>query len=374
MTDLPQLTVLLVEDNDGDALLVEEALSDADPDGTVTLHRARDLAGATAALEASGHDCVLLDLGLPDAGSGLDALRSVLAVRPYAAVVVLTGRDDDALAAAAIEFGAQDYLVKRADPSGGELVRAIRFAAERVEATSRLRTSRNELADFAGLAAHDLRGPLTSIVGIADLLAQTPSLPVEQRTAMLERIVEVGQRLGSVVGSMLTYAVDPGAARSVVQLDDVLAWVHPLVRPDLEATGGRLEVDDLGEAWSNEPALRTVVHNLVANAVEHRADDRPPVVRVTSEHDDRHVVLRIEDNGPGVGEGDREKVFTLGWQLDTQRSGGIGLGLSAVRRTVLQLDGRVWFEDTATGRGVAVCVALPRPPTDVDPRSAPAAR
>ncbi|MEE6297080.1 PP2C family protein-serine/threonine phosphatase [Georgenia wangjunii] len=119
------LHVLLVEDDDGDALLVEELLAEADlyPD----LTRAWSLEAALDAL-AVPVDCVLLDLGLPDA-SGLDALVRLREVSD-AALVVLTGLDDAERGVRAVAAGAQDYLVK--GTVGGEaLGRAIRFAVER---------------------------------------------------------------------------------------------------------------------------------------------------------------------------------------------------------------------------------------------------
>lgn len=119
------LHLLLVEDDDGDALLVEELLVDAGLAADVT--RAWSL---EAALDALGDpvDCVLLDLGLPDA-SGLDALVQLRRVSD-AALVVLTGLDGIDRGVEAVAAGAQDYLVKgRVD--GETLGRALRYAIER---------------------------------------------------------------------------------------------------------------------------------------------------------------------------------------------------------------------------------------------------
>src|SRR3984885_3270568 len=119
------IQVLLVEDDDGDALLVEELLLDAA--APVTALRARSLAGATPL--PAGISCVLLDLGLPDA-RGLEGVRWLHEHVPGVAVVVLTGLADEHLGAAAVRAGAQDYLVKgKAD--GKMLHRVIRYAVER---------------------------------------------------------------------------------------------------------------------------------------------------------------------------------------------------------------------------------------------------
>ncbi len=126
MTDsAEQVPVLLIEDDDGDAFLVEELLNEA---GTgVALHRARLLADAGKLLPDAA--CVLLDLGLPDS-QGLDGLRLLLQQAPQAAVVVLTGVSDEYLGAEAVRAGAQDYLTK-GDVTGQMLHRVIRYAMER---------------------------------------------------------------------------------------------------------------------------------------------------------------------------------------------------------------------------------------------------
>ena len=125
----PAASVVLVEDSVPYARLVELILADAVPGGVEVRHH-DTVAGARADLTARGADCVLLDLGLPDA-NGLEALALVLAVAGGAPVIVLSGHDDDALATSTIRAGAQDYLVKGQESPPARFLRAIRFAIER---------------------------------------------------------------------------------------------------------------------------------------------------------------------------------------------------------------------------------------------------
>jgi serine phosphatase RsbU (regulator of sigma subunit) len=120
------LRVLLVEDDAGDALLVEELLGDRGD--VVALTRAHTLAEAEA-LTPAGLDCVLLDLNLPDA-TGFDALTALRSAPEAPAILVLTGLDDERRGVAAVSAGAQDYLVK-GQVDGALLVRSIRYAVER---------------------------------------------------------------------------------------------------------------------------------------------------------------------------------------------------------------------------------------------------
>ncbi len=154
----PALTVLLVEDDEGDAFLVGELLLDAGPE--VELRRARSVSEASAVLPGDV-DCVLLDLGLPDA-SGLDALTSVLDLAPNIAVLVLTGLSDEHRGTEAVAVGAQDYLVK-GSIDGQLLTRAIRYAVERKradESVRRLFASEARAAENARLERGLLPQPL----------------------------------------------------------------------------------------------------------------------------------------------------------------------------------------------------------------------
>lgn len=129
--------VLLVEDDPGDAMLAEELL--ADTVLTTRITWVETLADARPKLRTF-RGCVLLDLNLPDA-SGLDLLRQILDAAPSAAVVVLTGFDDEHEGLAAVAAGAQDYLVK-GQVDGSLLARSLRYAVERKRADENVRKLR----------------------------------------------------------------------------------------------------------------------------------------------------------------------------------------------------------------------------------------
>lgn len=129
--------VLLIEDDEADALLVREYLADAGL--AVSLSWQQSLAAATPELAASPV-CVLLDLGLPDS-VGFEGIRHVLSLAPDAAVLVLTGANDESLGIAAMTAGAQDYLIK-GQVDGATLSRCIRYAVERKRANESARQLR----------------------------------------------------------------------------------------------------------------------------------------------------------------------------------------------------------------------------------------
>jgi serine phosphatase RsbU (regulator of sigma subunit) len=166
-TPTPQdeaISVLLVEDDPGDALLTRELL---DGSGFMfSVRPAKRLADAMSYLR-SGVDCVLLDLGLPDAG-GLDALDGILNAAPGTAVIVLTGRADRDLALAAVARGAQDYLQK-GELDGELLSRAVRYAVQRKrseEAARRLLAKELQTAESARLERGLLARPMLEKAGL----------------------------------------------------------------------------------------------------------------------------------------------------------------------------------------------------------------
>lgn len=121
--------MLLVEDDNGDARLVEDELAEVLPRARIV--RSRRLSEALSALGPT-IDCVLLDLGLPDA-SGLDAVAKLRSQMPAIPLIVLTGLADEAAGVAAVQAGAQDYLIK-GHVDGSQLVRSIRYSIGRRQA------------------------------------------------------------------------------------------------------------------------------------------------------------------------------------------------------------------------------------------------
>ncbi len=128
-----RLRVLLVEDDEQDAFLVRELLDEVNAPVDVIV--APTLADARARITSV--DCVLLDLGLPDA-QGLDGLRRLLAAAQGTAICVLTGLGDEHLGSAAVGEGAQDYLIK-GQVDGNVLARSLRYAVERRRADDNAR-------------------------------------------------------------------------------------------------------------------------------------------------------------------------------------------------------------------------------------------
>lgn len=166
------VSVLLIEDDEADSLLTRELLHDAGLE--VSLTWAQSIGAAVPEL-GKAPSCVLLDLGLPDS-EGFDGLRRVLELAPDAAVLVLTGANDESLGVAAVTAGAQDYLVK-GQVDGTMLGRCIRYAIERKradESARQLHEAAIRQAEYARLERGLLPVPILNDPSLYHALSYRP--------------------------------------------------------------------------------------------------------------------------------------------------------------------------------------------------------
>jgi len=359
-------TVLLVEDNPGDAALMRDLLAElAEP--PEVLHAAR-LSDAVALLATARVDVVLLDLSLPDA-RGLATVERVHRAAPHLPVVVLTGLDDEALALRAVQAGAQDYLVKGAVTAPG-LRRALRHARERqrlVEAERRAVHARDVVL---GVVAHDLRNPLAAVRMCAGALAAggraaadapTPEA-VSHFADVIRGSVELMER---IIRDLLDVsAIEAGKLR--VDLDRVavaaaLATAQELAEPLAEAQGVTLVLRaDAGAARAAVRAdperLQQAFGNLLGNAV--KFTPRGGRVTLSAALGTGVVRFAVADTGPGIPTDHLPHLFDRFWQARETRRGGAGLGLAIVKG-IVEAHGGALGVDSVPNEGATFWLEIP---------------
>jgi signal transduction histidine kinase len=308
------LSVLLVEDNPGDAALIQHHIkrfTGTRFGGIPEVTAVTNLTEALTNLGEGEFDAVVLDLGLPES-TGLDTLEYVVAADPDVAVVVLTGLDDDALSLAAIQRGAGDYLTKH-DIDPDSLVRSLRYAVERKRNELKLRRQNERLEEFASIVSHDLRNPLTVAIGHLTLARD------ECESPHLDSIAQAQERMSELIEDLLTLA------RQGETVDQPKPT--PLAPEALKAwtmvSGGILDLDvDAEMTVDCDPErLRTLLENLFRNSIEHGGED---VTVTVGTLDDGFYVA---DDGPGIPPERREAVFASGF---TSNPEGTGFGLAIV--------------------------------------------
>jgi PAS domain S-box-containing protein len=235
------------------------------------------------------------------------------------------------------------------------------FRRER-EAAQRLRALDDMKNTFLEAVSHDLRTPLTSILGSALTLEQSRlELPRGDAVDLVRRIASNARKLERLLGDLLDL---DRLQRGIVSPQRRTVDLAELVRRGVDGTenpGGRtvhVEVEPI-RVSVDAAKMERILENLVSNALRHTPQDACVWVRARGQ--DGGVVLVVEDDGPGVPEGFKEAVFEPFRQApgsSSEHSPGVGVGLSLVRRFAELHGGRAWVEDR-TGGGSSFQVFLP---------------
>jgi signal transduction histidine kinase len=210
--------------------------------------------------------------------------------------------------------------------------------------------------NFVTQVSHELRTPLTSIQMFADMLG-APALPDEKRAKFAGSISRESRRLGALIERLLTFnALEKGKQAVVLASVDVVALARETLdemEATLSAAGLRVEAQ-LPEvpmlAETDRSMLKQALINLLDNALKYARDGK--VVRVTVECDDGLVRLRVADHGPGIAPPWRERIFepfVQAGQTLTDKSPGIGLGLSIARESLRAAGGDLLLLPSAPG-------------------------
>jgi signal transduction histidine kinase len=243
----------------------------------------------------------------------------------------------------------------------------VRARAERTleNALHRERTALERLREvdsmkdtFLMAISHDLRTPLTAVVGYAStLLQRADDLPPEQSKDMLQRLERQAQRLEKLLIDLLDLdRIGRGVLDARRRPTDMDALVRTIATSS--ARNGDVRVSTRAGTADVDPALvERIVENLVANAVKHTpAGTR---IEVDARREKRSIVITVADDGPGVPDDLKEAIFEpFRHGNDVGASPGTGVGLALVGRFAAAHGGRAWVEDRAKG-GSAFRVSLP---------------
>jgi two-component system sensor histidine kinase KdpD len=235
------------------------------------------------------------------------------------------------------------------------------FRRER-EASQQLRALDDMKNTFLEAVSHDLRTPLTTILGSAlTLESSVGSMGAEDMTDLVHRIAMSARKLERLLGDLLDLdrlqrgIVSPQRRRT--QLGELIARA---VAESENPSGRTIEVEIVpGEVDVDAAKVERIVENLVANALRHTPSDAK--VWVLAGPHEGGVLIRVEDDGPGIPPDLRDGVFEPFRQAPgsaAEHSPGVGIGLSLVRRFAELHGGRAWVE-ARQGGGSSFRVFIP---------------
>jgi len=325
-------------------------------------------------------DLILLDLMMPEM-DGLEVCRHLKtdpATQPVP-IIFLTASNEMSHLVQGLEAGAVDYVTKPFNPP--ELLARVRTHLELKHARdtivrygqelSRLNEEKNE---FMGIVAHDLRSPLASIQGFAELLADDAPMEPEEAQDSAHRILDTAKRMAEMVQDLLdANRIERGEMRMTPEPCDMGALTRSVVqayeaRASTKHQSLHLEADDAPiEALADRNTLVQVLENLVSNALKYSPPGKSVFVRLKKVVE--AVRFEVQDEGPGLSAEDQKKLFGKFARLSAKPTGGehaTGLGLSIVKRMVEAMGGQVFCE-SEFGKGATFIVELPRVRQDSSP-------
>ncbi len=361
-----KLVALVVDDDPGDIELLKRLVEEL-PTPAIDLRSANDLGTAYALLAYEPIDLVIVDylIGAATAADLVGELRGRGDDRP---IIVLTGQGDEAIAAALIKAGADDYLIKgtfevdrfaEAIESGfaGQRARAAearerRRIGELQTAKTALETGNARLAElyeraheFVDHVSHEFRTPLTVVREFASIIQDGLAGEVsDQQRRYLDLIINRADDLSGLVDDMLDLSKLDVGTLGIHRADCTVAEIFERVEPTLErralAAGAEVCVyapPDLPTLFCDARKIERVITNLVVNALKYCNEPAQVSVTAAPGSDPSELVIAVRDNGPGISEADQRRIFERFRQLDNSyrcTAKGFGLGLSIVKHLV----------------------------------------
>ena len=335
---LPELKLLLIEDDLEDAEILQVLIEEISrPRCHYTLHTFTSIEDSAAEVDACDFDLILLDLNLlhTQGVETLDVLHKTFKNIP--GILVLTNQSDRETALECIRRGASDFLLKGKITSQ-LLERAFLYSHERhklikelSEKNEKLLTALTELEKYAFIASHELRSPIRSLVGLAQLVLKDNTERLNETSINnLECIIAEGKKMHMITANLLAYA-----QLNIENNTDENVDLGTCMDQLLESLGTNIIndcfiYDGLPAIKGNREEIILVFENLITNSIQYCSDQRELKVEVICiEHPD-HLQIEFKDNGVGIPSDYLEKIFRPFERLTNvqdEQSQGIGLSL-----------------------------------------------
>jgi PAS domain S-box-containing protein len=252
---------------------------------------------------------------------------------------------------------ARDVTAKR------EVETALATTRRELEVRNRrLERSNADLEQFAYVASHDLSEPLRAVSGMVGLLARRYQGQLDtDADEFIAFAVDGCVRMRAMIDDLLSYsrAGSEGLKLSDVDLNVTMARVTESLRADLTATNATLNVSALPVVRADAIKIAQVLQNLVSNSLKFRRPDSPVVIDVNAYDESGFWRIVVSDNGIGVEQAFRNKVFRMFKRLNDRESyTGNGIGLAIAERVVIAHGGSIGLGDGVDG-GISVWFTLP---------------
>lgn len=217
-------------------------------------------------------------------------------------------------------------------------------------------------SDFVSAVSHDLRSPLTAILGYVELLERVGTLN-ETQQEFVKRVHISVQNITNLINELLDLGrIEAGfdAQREFFSLENLVLLTIEEHREAADAKSQALmvEVDPgLPDIFASPTRMQQVLSNLIGNAIKYTQPNG--WIRISAQPEDEQLILQVQDNGPGILVSEQPYIFDRFYRAsNTEEASGTGLGLAIVKSIVENHQGRIWV-DSLPGRGATFTVMLP---------------
>ena len=224
-----------------------------------------------------------------------------------------------------------------------------------------LRRSNEELESFAYAASHDLQEPLRMVSSYAALIKKRYADRLdEDGQEFLGYLSEGARRMKTMIDDLLAYSrVDRGQiAHHAVDLRQVMDRAEANLAVAMGETNADIDIGPLPTVWGDASLLARLLQNLVSNAVKYRSPDRRLRITIAAVPLDDRWEISISDNGMGIPEEGRHRLFQLFQRFHDRSTSGNGMGLAICRKIVERHGGEIWV-DSINGKGSVFHFTLP---------------
>lgn len=375
-----QVNILLVDDREENLISLESLLETKEESTRYLFARSGEEALKIALQEELA--LILLDVQMPGMNGYEVAqyLRNTSKTRDVPIIFVTAIDGETSRMVEGFEAGAVDFLFKPLHPviTRAKVAAFVRFylqkkelqkaneltlklnreLEERVkERTKKLTKINNDLDNFIYTASHDLKAPIANIEGLMQLLytrfSEDP-VPEEKVLPLMDMINESISRFKSTLKDLTEIAKidnEEVSDESRVNLAEMLQEVKLTVSDLIQQYDAIIEEDfsRFPNLRFSRKNLRSILYNLVSNAIKYSSPERKPHIRVCSAPVDGHILLTVQDNGLGIRKDARDKVFGMFKRLHSHVD-GTGVGMAIVKRIIENSGGRIELE-SELGKG-----------------------
>jgi PAS domain S-box-containing protein len=205
-----------------------------------------------------------------------------------------------------------------------------------------------ELERFAYVASHDLQEPLRMVNGFLQLLHKKHAEQLnEDAKSYIDFAIDGSNRMKNLISDLLQYSRAGGMNMELedVSMNKVVEDVQLLLKAAIQEKNAKIDIGNLPDIVANKTAITQLLQNLIGNALKYQPDKQIPHIQIKADQTHAGWLFSVADNGLGIIESQREKVFEVFQRLHSkQKFTGTGIGLSICKKIVERLGGKIWVE------------------------------